>query len=397
MWLNVRVTITKPREGLHKMSIDSAIFQEQFEHFKKRIHRASGLPFSTFREGLPAKWEGYKAHLRERALRRLAIPDLLKIEIGEGAILERLIACIEISAEAGGGANNLVRWENRFGHANRSHHVLLDARTNMAAMRSIEAWAIVFFGDAVPAAESFAMFRQIAGSRYDLIAYLFFLKDWHSYMPIVPTTFDRAFSALGIDLVTRQQCSWYNYERYNHALMDILSALAKISGIPNLHLVDAHSFCWLLVRPELDRVNPIIVAMLKVKSAVRTFDSREKSIVEMAYHAMNTARNANGQLVVVTKKEKELILDQRSLEAHIRLLLEKQEEKCALTGIPLQYRGDHKDQQLLASLDRIDSDGHYALGNLQVVCRFINAWKSNMANAEFIRLLSLVRPDEVGI
>jgi hypothetical protein len=63
--------------------------------------------------------------------------------------------------------------------------------------------------------------------------------------------------------------------------------------------------------------------------------------------------------------------------------------------IPLQYRGDHTDHQLLASLDRIDSNGHYAEGNLQVVCRFVNKWKSDLANAEFIRLLSLVRQDEL--
>jgi hypothetical protein len=61
----------------------------------------------------------------------------------------------------------------------------------------------------------------------------------------------------------------------------------------------------------------------------------------------------------------------------------------------LQYRGDHTDHQLLASLDRIDSNGHYAEGNLQVVCRFVNKWKSDLANAEFIRLLSLVRQDEL--
>lgn len=43
------------------------------------------------------------------------------------------------------------------------------------------------------------------------------------------------------------------------------------------------------------------------------------------------------------------------------------------------------------SLDRIDSDGHYEAGNLQVVCRFINFWKGASDDEEFRRLLELVR------
>jgi hypothetical protein len=46
---------------------------------------------------------------------------------------------------------------------------------------------------------------------------------------------------------------------------------------------------------------------------------------------------------------------------------------------------------MLASLDRINSDGHYSDGNLQVVCRFVNQWKSNMPDGEFRRLLGMVR------
>ena len=75
----------------------------------------------------------------------------------------------------------------------------------------------------------------------------------------------------------------------------------------------------------------------------------------------------------------------------MRALLDKQGGKCSLTGIQLQFRGDHEDEALLPSLDRIDSDKHYEDGNLQVVCKFINKWKSNTPDEEFRRLLSLVR------
>jgi len=67
-----------------------------------------------------------------------------------------------------------------------------------------------------------------------------------------------------------------------------------------------------------------------------------------------------------------------------------------LTGIPFQFLSLEVDKKLLPSLDRIDSAGHYEEGNLQVVCQFINFWKADSDNAEFQRLLMLVRGVEVA-
>ena len=66
-------------------------------------------------------------------------------------------------------------------------------------------------------------------------------------------------------------------------------------------------------------------------------------------------------------------------------------EPGALTGIELKYQGVNEDRPLRPSLDRIDSDKQYEEGNLQIVCQFINRWKSNTPDEEFRRLLSLVR------
>jgi hypothetical protein len=82
------------------------------------------------------------------------------------------------------------------------------------------------------------------------------------------------------------------------------------------------------------------------------------------------------------------------LENHIAALLELQGDKCALTGISLQFAGNGADPNLSPSVDRIDSDGHYEVGNLQIVCRFINFWKSDTDNEEFSRLLMMVRGED---
>jgi hypothetical protein len=79
------------------------------------------------------------------------------------------------------------------------------------------------------------------------------------------------------------------------------------------------------------------------------------------------------------------------LEKLLAFLLDLQGNRCALTGIPFHFHGPDADKNLLPSVDRIDSDGHYEVGNLQVVCQFINFWKGDSDNAEFQRLLMLVR------
>ena len=87
-------------------------------------------------------------------------------------------------------------------------------------------------------------------------------------------------------------------------------------------------------------------------------------------------------------------MSEDELEKEIIYLLDKQENRCALTGIEFDYSDPPNDIQLKPSLDRIDSEGHYQKGNLQVVCRFINFWKSAQDNSEFLRLLAKLRGDD---
>ena len=78
----------------------------------------------------------------------------------------------------------------------------------------------------------------------------------------------------------------------------------------------------------------------------------------------------------------------------MRDLLKEQDSCCAISGLPLQPDGQEDDPELRSSLDRIDSSGHYAPGNLQIVCRFINRWKSDSDDGEFRRLLNLLRVED---
>jgi hypothetical protein len=128
------------------------------------------------------------------------------------------------------------------------------------------------------------------------------------------------------------------------------------------------------------------------KSPVTIYNARQRAVVEMAMTVRNTVANANGQEVLRTVKNKEMrFSSQAELEKYIDNLIVDQEGLCAVTNIKLQFKGEHDDAELLCSLDRINSDGHYELGNLQVVCRFVNRCKTDGSDSEFRRLIGIVR------
>ena len=213
-------------------------------------------------------------------------------------------------------------------------------------------------------------------------------------MPIQPTGFDRAFQALGIDFSTLRHCDWSHYETYNAILQGLRPRIAKASNLSNVRLVDAHSFCWIYSTLLTQELAGSLLPKPGASGTGHIIGGRQKSVIAMRYSVEDTVKNSNGQKVERVVKNKDLRMTSSQLEKHIAALLDLQDNKCALTGIPLQYHGDGTDPNLLPSVDRIDSNGHYETGNLQIVCRFINFWKSDSDNDEFKRLLMLVRGKE---
>lgn len=127
------------------------------------------------------------------------------------------------------------------------------------------------------------------------------------------------------------------------------------------------------------------------KQPVKTFSTKELTFFELADRAWDTTQRANGQQVLRTMKNKDFAFkDRHELADYIGALFAAQEGLCAITGLALQFKGAD-DGQLCCSLDRIDSNGHYERGNLQLVCKFINRWKSDADDHEFRRLIAIVR------
>ena len=128
------------------------------------------------------------------------------------------------------------------------------------------------------------------------------------------------------------------------------------------------------------------------KAPVSVYSAAQRAAHRMANTAMTTALGSNGQQVLRTITNKEFrFFSAGALQEYIEALLIAQDNACAITSLPLQFDGEHTDLEMLCSLDRIDSNGHYEEGNLQVVCRFVNRWKSDTDDTEFRRLVRLLQ------
>lgn len=75
-------------------------------------------------------------------------------------------------------------------------------------------------------------------------------------------------------------------------------------------------------------------------------------------------------------------------------LFDKQQEKCAITGIPIQFTYKNARhvgfEHNTASLDRIDSTKGYIEGNVQWVHKNINLMKMHLSQDDFIKFCKLV-------
>lgn len=107
-------------------------------------------------------------------------------------------------------------------------------------------------------------------------------------------------------------------------------------------------------------------------------------MLEMAYQA---EKQSGSESITVAKTKEVRFASKSEFFAHVAELMSS--GQCAITKIILDE--SMQDPELMPSLDRIDSSKHYEPGNLQVVARFVNRWKSDDNAANFARLIELVQ------
>ena len=117
----------------------------------------------------------------------------------------------------------------------------------------------------------------------------------------------------------------------------------------------------------------------------------EATITLMLDHAQSASDESGRERTTVRKTKHQRFVDDQEFRRYVAALFEQQQRRCSITGLELQLLGKHDDSERIASLDRIDSDGHYEPSNLQIVCRFVNRWKRDDKDQDFRRLIGLLK------
>ena len=104
------------------------------------------------------------------------------------------------------------------------------------------------YGNRADDQQNFTDLCQHFGATYQLIAYLFFIKDKERYLPVSPKNFDRLFPLIGIDgQKMSRHCTWANY---NWFIANVRTVQEEINEYLHLNkglsLLTAHSIIWIL-------------------------------------------------------------------------------------------------------------------------------------------------------
>jgi hypothetical protein len=127
------------------------------------------------------------------------------------------------------------------------------------------------------------------------------------------------------------------------------------------------------------------------KTSVRTFSNLETTIYDAVYQIQHTVSKADGRLVTSATKIKNMLVSEEEMRRFLHRLYKDQTGLCALTGLRMLLRNEDGPNDLLLSVDRINSNGHYEPMNIQLVCRFANFWKSSGDDHRFKQLIEMVR------
>lgn len=208
------------------MEVNIERFYRYLDGFKNYIEKMSGSSMGNLSQNaFFVKEEGYKHNVYQNAQKVLDFINWQSSDIGNGKIAERAIKAVDV-------AENLVHHQQKIHFKNK---ILSNTKKAEQLLYSI------YCTD--NDAESFEDAVIFLGGKYDLLAYLFFIKDDEKYLPINSKNFDERFYLLGIPFRTSRSCSSENYFLFVEYINKLRTHMEKYYGC-DISLLDAHSVIW---------------------------------------------------------------------------------------------------------------------------------------------------------
>lgn len=218
--------------------IDRTCLEKYMVGFKKYVEsNRGGYPFLSF-EGneFLFEQEEYKTQIYHDVKRLFNSAKIQKSDIGTGKIAELLCQAIKKS-------------QNLIYHINALHFIdkINEFRKDETQLKNIEnIFYNLYFDSSVHSEQTiFNEIKDVFSGNYDVIAYLFYIKDYTRFFPIRSSSFDERLEMLNIDFKTSHMCSWENYMEFISIIFEIKFYIEEYYGF-SIRPIDAHSFVWQL-------------------------------------------------------------------------------------------------------------------------------------------------------
>jgi len=184
----------------------------------------------------PTTGENYKYEVYTNGRKKLDFQKWKAQDIGMGRIHENAINALKVKK------NNLV-----------NNYRLKENFAQIDDVKAIEQILFDFYKSKIHDSVSFKKFIDF-GISYNVIAYLFFLKEKNKYLPISQRAFDDIFELIGLaDFKTDGQSTFDNYIQYCDLIKQVQRYLKTKDK--DATLIDAHSFLWILGKMNANTVN----------------------------------------------------------------------------------------------------------------------------------------------
>lgn len=214
------------------------ILEKYFFAFKSYVEYMSGQRFISFEANdFLDREEGYKTDLFKKGITILSVSTWVESDIGTLKIIEKVKTALSLPE------NNLVH------HQQKIHFY------NVAESNPIMAEKVLYEIYCTDnEKQSFENAVALFGAKYDLIAYLYFLKNHNRFFPVRSSKFDKKFQLLGVPFKLSGTCSWENYCIFCNYIKVLKNEIESYFDI-SIRPIDAHSFLWMLEEDYLKRID----------------------------------------------------------------------------------------------------------------------------------------------
>jgi hypothetical protein len=253
-------------------TIPDNILTNIYQEFVGFLEIIAGEKFISFKESnYLDEQENYKYSIYQEAKRNLRSKDWTLDDIGTGKIQKAVDSAIlrNVIHNYKPEKNNLIYWMQK------------DSFSKLSKDKNLEQLFFDFYKNKINNQSAFEGLTKYFD--YQLIAYLFFIKDSQQFLPISQRVFDKVIAnqLQTEDFKTSGQSSWENYKTFIEIIKQVHRFLRTKDK--NVTLLDAHSFLWILGKQRAD--------WLENQQRLRTkINTEDASINNSSTNSQNTEK-----------------------------------------------------------------------------------------------------------